>query len=66
MQLLDHDGLKKKGICYSRTHLWRLVSGGKFPAPIKIGEGRNAWVESEIDQFISERMAARDRELATA
>jgi prophage regulatory protein len=61
MRLIDYDGLKAKGISYSRVHLWRLVKAGYFPKPIKLGDGaRNAWVEEEIDALIAERMAARD------
>jgi prophage regulatory protein len=48
MRLLDRDGLKAKGIKYSKAHLWRLVKVGKFPAPIKIGEARSAWVEAVV------------------
>jgi prophage regulatory protein len=65
MKLLDYQGLRAKGFPYSRTHLWRLVKAGKFPKPVKLGDGaRNAWVEEEIDALIAERMAARDSQAA--
>jgi prophage regulatory protein len=65
MRLIDYDGLKAKGINYSRVHLWRLVKAGRFPKPVKLGDGaRNAWVEEEIDALIAERMAARDSQAA--
>lgn len=64
MQLLDHDGLRAKGIKYSKPQLWRLVKAGTFPAPIKLGAGRNAWVEDEIDRWIADRIAARDAKVA--
>jgi prophage regulatory protein len=60
MTLLDRDGLKTKGIKYSKAHLWRLVKAKKFPEPIKIGEARSAWVESEIDAWIAGKIAERD------
>jgi len=43
----------------SRTTInnWRSV--GKFPLPVPIGEKRFAFVESEIQQWIDERIAAR-------
>jgi predicted DNA-binding transcriptional regulator AlpA len=69
MQILDRNGLKKKGIGYSRTHLCRLVKEKKFPAPIRLGDGkwsRVAWDEAEIDKFILDRIAERDRKLAAA
>ena len=61
MRLLDYEGLRVKGFSYTRTHIWRLVKAGRFPKPVKLGDGaRNAWVEEEIDALIAERMAARD------
>lgn len=60
MRLLDKDGLREKGITYSDVHIWRLVKAKAFPAPIKLGAARNAWVEAEIDQWIEGRIAARD------
>lgn len=60
MQLLDYEDLKAKGIKYSKPHIWRLVKAGQFPQPIKLGNGRNTWVEEELDSWIKMRMAARD------
>jgi prophage regulatory protein len=60
--LLDYEGLKGKGINYSRVHLWRLIRAGRFPAPMKLSgdpNGRNAWDETEIDQHIANRKAER-------
>lgn len=59
-RLLSRDDLRTRGIRYSRAHLHRLIQAGKFPAPIKLGENRNAWVESEVDSWIASRIAARD------
>jgi prophage regulatory protein len=62
MRLLDYDDLAAKGIRYSRCHLWRLIKAGRFPKPVKLGDGaRNAWVEMEIDAFIKARIAERDQ-----
>jgi prophage regulatory protein len=61
MRMLDRDGLRAKGIPFSRPHLHRLIAAGKFPRPIKIGEGTNAWVEAEIDAYLESRIAERDR-----
>lgn len=38
----------------SRSHLHRLMRDGKFPKPIKIGENRRAWLESDAQEWISE------------
>ena len=61
MQLLNFDGLKAKGIGYSRPHLWRLMRAGKFPKPIKLGANRNAWIDAEIEKWIEARIAQRDQ-----
>jgi prophage regulatory protein len=60
VRVLDRDDLREKGIKHCRQHLDRLVKDGKFPAPIKIGENRVAWVENEVDAYIRSRIAARD------
>jgi prophage regulatory protein len=49
-----------KGIKFSRQHLHRLIASGKFPRPVKLGANTNAWPESEIDQYLKDRIAARD------
>ncbi|MGA7328432.1 MAG: AlpA family phage regulatory protein [Rhodomicrobium sp.] len=67
MRLLHFDELKTtKGIRYSPSQLWRKEKDGSFPRRIKLGAGaaRVAWAESEIDTWISERMADRDRNFA--
>ena len=60
MKLLHWDDLPEKGIRYTRQHLYRRIGDGTFPRPIKIGEQRVAFVESEIDDWIAERIAERD------
>ena len=61
MRLLSMDELGPlKGISYSRPHLFRLIKAKKFPPPVKLGENRNAWPESEIDAWIEARIAERD------
>ena len=60
MKLFDYDALNERGIYYSRPHLWRLWMSGKFPKPIKLSASRNAWLESDIDEWIQTRIAERD------
>jgi prophage regulatory protein len=61
MRLIPYEGLEAKGIPHSKPQLWRLVKEGEFPKPVRIGGCRNAWVESEIDAYIAERIAERDQ-----
>jgi prophage regulatory protein len=60
MRVLDHDGLRQKGIRFSNVQLWRKVREGSFPRPIKLGANRNAWIEQEIDDWLTGLMARRD------
>jgi prophage regulatory protein len=60
LRLLSYDGLGAKGVTFSTTHLLRLMRAGKFPKPVKIGR-RDHWVEAEIDQYITDKLAQRDK-----
>ena len=44
------------GLCRSQIHT--LVQQGKFPKPIKLGARASGWIESEIDQWIENRISA--------
>ena len=44
----------------SSSTLYELVAAGDFPAPIPIGRKAVAWLESEVDAWIEERIAQRD------
>ena len=43
----------------SKVTLWRWEKKGLFPKRVKIGLNSNAWIESEVDNFIRERAADR-------
>ena len=45
---------------YSTSTLYEEIATGKFPRPVKIGSRAVAWVESEIDEWIQQRIAERD------
>jgi prophage regulatory protein len=38
----------------STSHLRRLARDGKFPKPMKITENRSGWLQSDVDEWISE------------
>ncbi|QIG67393.1 transcriptional regulator protein [Rhizobium phage RHph_TM3_3_9] len=62
MKLLAIKELKSvKGIPYGKTSLYRLINAGEFPRPVRLGENRVAWLESEIDSWIANHVSARDR-----
>jgi predicted DNA-binding transcriptional regulator AlpA len=60
MRLLDYADLREKGIKYSRAQLWRLSKAGKLPKPIKLSINRNAWADTDIDEWIAGLIAERD------
>jgi prophage regulatory protein len=43
----------------SRSTLYAYIREGRFPAPVTISTRCVAWVESEIDDWISQRIASR-------
>ena len=47
----------------SRTKLWELTKSGRFPQPVKIDNGIG-YLEHEVDAWIAELVAKRDREAA--
>ncbi|OMQ22188.1 helix-turn-helix transcriptional regulator [Serratia oryzae] len=49
---------------YSKAWIYRLMSQGKFPASVKIGTRAIAFVESEIDEWVNERIAESRKEVA--
>lgn len=48
------------GLKYSARHRRRLIEAGKFPRPVRLSARRFAWVESEVETFVSQRVAERD------
>lgn len=43
---------------YGRAWIYRLISQGRFPKPVKIGPRSVAFIESEIDEWINQRIDA--------
>lgn len=43
----------------SRSTIYAYVREKRFPAPVTISERCVAWIEGEIDDWISERIAKR-------
>ena len=45
---------------YSATHIYRLMANGLFPKQIRMSANRVGWLESEIEQWILDKCAARN------
>jgi len=48
------------GIPYCPQHIARLEAAGRFPKRITLGQNRVAWLLSEVEAWIDERIAKRD------
>lgn len=42
----------------SRSSIYSYISNNRFPAPIKLGERSVGWIESSVDQWITDRIDA--------
>ena len=45
----------------TRGTIYRLVGDGKFPRPMHIAERSPRWIAEEVDRYVDERLAERDR-----
>ncbi len=44
----------------SKTHIYRMIKAGSHPRPVPLGPHRVGFVESEIDDWMAERVDERD------
>lgn len=59
-RLLSKKQVREK-VLYSPAHIARLEEAGKFPKRVPIGPGRVGWVEEEVEQWLLQRIADRDK-----
>jgi prophage regulatory protein len=45
---------------FSNAALYAAIRKGEFPKQVRVSKRATAWVEQEIDEWISTRMRARD------
>ena len=55
----------QRRIPYSRSTIYLKVSRGEFPQPINLGARAVGWLESDIDEWIAQRID-KSRERAPA
>lgn len=53
-------GKLKEMVLYSPQHVARLEKDGKFPKRIQLGPNRVGWVESEVLDWLQERLDCRE------
>ncbi|MDC1329791.1 AlpA family transcriptional regulator [Pseudomonadales bacterium] len=44
----------------SKSFVYDLISQDKFPKPVKVSPRISCWVAAEVDQWVQERIDARD------
>ncbi|MEC5516093.1 AlpA family transcriptional regulator [Enterobacter hormaechei] len=50
---------------YSKAWIYRLLKEKRFPQSVKIGSRSIAFVESEVEEWINQRIEARDALIST-
>ncbi|WP_371229863.1 helix-turn-helix transcriptional regulator [Roseovarius sp. 2305UL8-3] len=59
MRILSKRQLKEL-VLYSPQHIARLEKSGKFPKRIILGPNRVGWVESEVLDWLQQRLDSRE------
>lgn len=47
----------------ARSTIYKYVANGSFPKPVSLGRKSVAWVESEVQEWIMDKIEQRDSEL---
>jgi len=59
MRILGFRDLRDRGIKYSKVHLRRQWTAGKFPKPFQLVDGGElCWTDQQIDDHVQARIAA--------
>lgn len=59
-QLIGHKRSGTPGILpFSHATLWRMVSAGTFPKPLKLTERTTAWPTAEVRKWIGDPLGYR-------
>lgn len=45
----------------ARSTVYKFIAEGDFPKPVKLGVRVAAWVEAEIQEWVKEKIANRER-----
>ncbi len=50
----------RRRVALSKTEIYRKIAAGAFPRPIPLGAHRVGWLESEVEGWMTDRLAARE------
>ena len=59
MRLLSKRQLREL-VLYSPQHIARLEKAGKFPKRVQIGPNRVGWLETEVQEWIQQKLTDRE------
>jgi prophage regulatory protein len=59
MRILSKRQLREL-VLYSPQHIARLEKAGQFPLRVRLGQARVGWIESEVLDWLQERIDSRD------
>ncbi|QXN62811.1 helix-turn-helix transcriptional regulator [Serratia fonticola] len=54
----------QRRVGYGKAWVYKLIAQNRFPKPVKIGTRSIAFIESEVDEWISQRIAESRGEAA--
>lgn len=49
-------------IGFKKSAIYKMISEGKFPSPVKISYRASRWKQIEIDQWVTQQTMKRDRQ----
>ncbi len=64
MRILSKRDLKEL-VLYSPQHITRLEKAGQFPKRVQLGPNRVGWVESEVLDWLTERLESRSNQTSS-
>ena len=65
MRILSKKQLREV-VLYSPQHIDRLEKAGKFPNRVQLGPNRVGWIESEVYDWLKQRILDRDKPTDTS
>ena len=42
----------------SKAHIYALIRANQFPSPIKLSAGSSVWLQSDVEQWINDKINA--------
>jgi prophage regulatory protein len=58
--IIPYADLKKRGIPFSRGHIYKLEKAKQFPKHVIVSTARVGWLEEDIDNWVDELRERRD------